>query len=191
MVSIALYTEGGGRKALSRECRRGFGNFIERAGVKGRVHIVACGSREDAYQRFKKTHDAGGAAMLLVDAEGPVTAQDPWQHLRASNGWARPASSTVNQCHLMVQIMESWFLADPDSLESFYGHGFHKQALPRNPNVEQVPKQDVLSGLAQATRGTKKGGYSKSSHSFGILANLDSRRVRNASPHADRFLRAL
>ena len=91
----------------------------------------------------------------------------------------------------MVQIMESWFLADPDSLESFYGHGFHKQALPRNPNIEQVPKQDVLSGLAQATRGTKKGGYSKSSHSFGILAQLDPVRVRNASPHADRFLGAL
>ena len=190
-MSIALYVEGGDRKALSRDCRRGFGNFIERAGVGGRVRIVACGSREDAYQRFKKAHSAGEPALLLVDAEAPVAAQDPWQHLQANAGWARPTSATADQCHLMVQIMESWFLADASALESFYGRGFQRQALPANPDIEQVPKQDVVNGLAQATRGTGKGGYSKGAHSFGILANLDSRRVRNASPHADRFLRAL
>ena len=91
----------------------------------------------------------------------------------------------------MVQVMESWFLADVDALEAFYGRGFHKQALPRNPNVEQVPKQDVLRGLAQAASGTRKGSYGKSSHSFGILAELDPAKVRNASLHAERFLSAL
>ena len=156
----------------------------------GRVRVVACGSRGDAYQRFKN-HDEGGTAMLLVDAEGPVTAQNPWAHLLASDGWARPASATNDQCHLMVQIMESWFLADVGVLESFYGHGFRRQALPGNPNIEQVPKQDVLSGLAQAISGTTKGSYRKGSESFEILAELDPLKVRNASTHADRFLRAL
>ena len=86
--------------------------------------------------------------MLLVDAEGPVTAYDPWQHLHASDGWARPASATNDQCHLMVQIMESWFLADVDALELFYERGLRRQSLPANPNIEQIPKQDVLNGLA-------------------------------------------
>ena len=190
-MSIALYVEGGGRKALSRDCRRGFGNFIERAGVGGRVRIVACGSREDAYQRFKKAHSGGDPALLLVDAEAPVAAQDPWQHLQANDGWARPASATADQCHLMVQIMESWFLADASALESFYGRGFQREALPGNPDIEQVPKQDVLNGLAHATRNASKGRYGKGARSFVILAELDPVRVRNASPHADRFLGAL
>ena len=129
--------------------------------------------------------------MLLVDAEGPVTAQNPWAHLLASDGWARPSSTTDDQCHLMVQIMESWFLADVGALASFYGRGLRRQALPGNRNIEQVPKEDVLSGLAQATRGTKKGSYSKSSHGFRIVGELDPAKVRNASRYADRFLRAL
>lgn len=189
-MSITLYVEGGGRKPLNTKCRRGFGRFIERAGMIGRVRVVACGSRGDAYQRFKN-HSMGGTAMLLVDAEGAVTGQDPWQYLQISDGWARPASSTVAQCHLMVQIMESWFLADVDALESFYGRGFRRQALPGNPSIEQVPKQDVLGGLAQATSGTAKGSYRKSSESFEILAELDPVKVRNASPFADRLFRAL
>ena len=159
-MTVALYVEGGGRKVLSRECRRGLGEFIERAGLGGRVHIVACGRREDAYQRFRN-HDKDGTAMLLVDAEGPVTAQNPWAHLLASDGWARPSSTTDDQCHLMVQIMESWFLADASALESFYGRGFQRQALPANPDIEQVPKQDVLNGLAHATRNASKGRYGK------------------------------
>ena len=189
-MSITLYVEGGGRKSLNSKCRRGFGRFIEKAGKVGRVRVVACGSRGDAYQRFQN-HNMGGTAMLLVDAEGPVTGQDPWQHLYASDGWARPASATDDQCHLMVQIMESWFLADVGALESFYGRGFRRQALPGNPSIEQIPKPDVLSGLAQATSGTKKGNYRKSSDSFGILAELDPVKVRNTSLYADRFLRAL
>ena len=108
--------------------------------------IVACGSRRDAYESFETAQVKMGNAMLLVDAEAPVTSQGPWQHLRAIDGWARPPNATDEQCHLMVQVMESWFLADADALSSFYGQGFRKQALPQNPNVEDVSKQDVLLG---------------------------------------------
>ena len=126
--------------------------------------------------------------MLLVDAEQPVTAQGPWQHLKQRDNWDRPDGATDDQCHLMVQVMESWFLADADALESFYGSGFRKQALPRNPNVEQVPKEDALRGLDRAARGTQKGGYSKGKHGFQILDRLDPDKVRAASPYAKRFL---
>ena len=129
--------------------------------------------------------------MLLIDAEAPVNAQGPWQHLRTSDGWARPRGATDDQCHLMVQVMESWFLADADALESFYGSGFRKQALPRNPNVEQIPKEDVLRGLDRAARGTQKGGYSKGKHGFEILASLDPITVKQAAPYANRLLGAL
>ena len=91
----------------------------------------------------------------------------------------------------MVQVMESWFLADADAVESYYGAAFRKQALPRNPNVEQVPKEDVLRDLDRAARGTQKGGYSKGKHGFEILDRLDPDKVRAASPYANRFLGTL
>ncbi len=91
----------------------------------------------------------------------------------------------------MVQIMESWFLADPDVLESYYGRGFRKQDLRQNPSVEQVPKQDVLDGLEHAARNTTKGRYSKGKHGFEILARIDPVKVRTASRYANRFIVAL
>lgn len=133
----------------------------------------------------------GRPAMLLVDAESPVTASGPWRHLRASDNWDQPDGATDDQCHLMVQIMESWFLADAGTMESYYGQGFRRQALPQNPNVEQVPKQHVLSGLDQATRQTPKGRYSKGKHAFDLLERIDPAKVRAASPYADRFISSI
>ena len=91
----------------------------------------------------------------------------------------------------MVQVMESWFLADREALEAFYGQGYRSNALPPEQNVEQIPKQDVFKGLDQAARDTSKGNYSKGKHGFEILEMLDPAKVRKASPYADRFIKAL
>ena len=159
-MSFKLYVEGGGDRAeLRTACRRAFTKFIEKAGAAGRMpRIVACGSRQNAYDSFKTAHvEEGAGAMLLVDAEAPVTSQGPWQHLNARDGWERPDAATDEQCHLMVQVMESWFLADRDALASFYGNGFRRASLPQNSNIEQVSKQDIFDGLRHATRDVKKG----------------------------------
>ena len=193
-MSVKLYVEGGGdSKALKTECRKGFRKFLERAGLAGNMPgIVACGSRQNAYDSFETAHASQAeVAMLVVDAEGPVTASGPWEHLNARDGWDRPDAASDGQCHLMVQMMESWFLADTDALESVYGQGFRPQSLPQNPNIEQVPKQDVDSGLAGATRDTKKGRYNKGRDSYEILAHVDPARITNASPYARRLIREL
>ena len=197
MVKIKLYAEGGGgSKALKRACRRGFRKFIEKSGLKGTMpEIVASGSRRNAYEDFKTRHrntaDKNEGALLLVDAERAVGETGPWQHLKDSDGWDRPDSATDDQCHLMVQAMESWFLADRTALGEFYGQGFQQNALPSNPQIEQVPKGDVLHGIRRATDSTTKGRYDKGSHSFEILATIDPAKVTNASPHAKRFIETL
>ena len=195
MVRMCVYVEGGGDRAERRAaCRKGFSRFIEKVGLQGRMpSIVACGSRDNAYDRFKTAHrQGGGTAILLVDAEEPVQqAHGPWRHLETRDRWQRPDAATEDQCHLMVQVMESWFLADKDALESHYGPDFQRQTLPANPNIEQVPKQDVLDSLKRATRNTVKGNYSKGKHSFEILERLDPVKVRRASPFARRFTEAL
>ena len=197
MVKIKLYVEGGGSsRALKRACRRGFRKFIEKSGLKGTMpEIVASGSRRNAYDDFATRHHHTAAknerALLLVDAEGPVRESRPWQHLKDSDGWNQPAGATDDQCHLMVQVMESWFLADTTALAEFYGQGFRKTALRTNPQIEQVPKEYVLSGIRRATDSTTKGRYDKGSHSFEILATIDPAKVTSASPLARRLVETL
>ena len=202
-MSIKVYVEGGGsgsdrrgrrggRSEQTSKFREGLSKFVRKTGLAGRMpRFLPCGSRQRAFNDFKKAVANGEAALLLVDAEEPVKTRGPWQHLKARDNWDRPDSATDEQCHLMVQVMESWFLADPDALASFYGRNFQESALPQNPRVEEVSKQDVERGLRQATRKTSKGVYSKGKHSFEILAELDPAEVRCKSPYAARFLSEL
>lgn len=189
-MSITIYVEGGGKGSLKPKCRKGFTEFIKRAGFEGRMpRIMACGSRDDAYDKFKTAHENNKICMLLVDAEDSIKVGDkPWQHLNKRDGWSKPSNATEEQCHMMVLIMESWFLADKEALQEYYGQGFRADAIPQYNNVEIVPKDDVLDKLRQATRNTKKGSYSKGSHSFNILATLNPDKIKQASPHAKRFL---
>lgn len=194
MVSVKLYVEGGGDSKTSRTaCRKGFQRFIEKAGLQGRMpRVVACGSRRNAYESFKTAHAGQDTTvLLLVDAEGPVTAESPWHHLEIHDNWERPDHATDDHCHLMVQIMESWFLADPQTLKTFYGQGYRPDALPSDQHVERIAKRDVLNGLARATRDTAKGRHDKGTHSFRILEKLDPETITNASPHAKRLIELL
>ena len=60
MVTVTVYVEGGGNdRTFNAECRKGFRLFFEKSGFKGRMPgIVACGSREDAYDRFRTAVEA-------------------------------------------------------------------------------------------------------------------------------------
>lgn len=194
MVSVRLYVEGGGdSKDLRIQCRRGFRKFVEKAGLQGRMpRISACGGRQRAYDSFVTALDAGtNIPVLLVDSERPVTDASAWEHLRQRDGWPRPSGAHENHCHLMAQVMESWFLADRPTLKTFYGPKFHENSLPSNPRIEQIAKADVLNGLARATRNTSKGRYDKGSASFAILAEVDPSKVERSAPHAKRFLDTL
>jgi hypothetical protein len=92
------------------------------------------------------------------------------------------------QAHLMVQCMETWFLANRTCLQTFFGQGFHDNALPHNPDIESVDKTQLFDGLKNATRHTHKGEYGKASHSFRILEKLNPAAVTERSPWAKRLI---
>ena len=192
MVRTKICVEGGGRKTMNRECRRGFAAFLTKTGISANAfEVEACGPRGEAYKTFSAECRMGLPSLLLVDAERPVTSRNTWQHLKDNDSWSRPEGAKDGGCHLMVQVMESWFLADADALKSFYGQDFRAQSLPKNPDIELVPKQDVINGLKQATLNTGKGGYAKGRDSFKILEKIDPYKVIKASPHAKRLVEAL
>lgn len=197
-MSVKVYVEGGGdNKATQTRCRQGFSEFFSKAGFTRRMPgIIAGGGRQQAFDLFStalENTDSREFVFLLVDAEDPVAeGSGVWNHLENRDGWNCPQGADEENTHLMVQCMESWFLADKDSLADFFGNEFKLNALPANARIEQISKQDVLKGLKRASRACeKKGEYGKGQHSFRILALLDPNKVINASPHAERLIHAM
>ena len=197
-MSTRLYVEGGGdQKPLRTKCRRAFREFLQKAGIAGRLpRIFASGGRKEAYDDFRHALRATRGdefVVLLVDSEGPAaTGAGPWRHLKDRDGWDKPAGATDDHVHLMVQCMEAWFLADRPALARYFGNGFNEKSLPRRTDVEEVSKQDIERGLNAATRKSRtKDAYCKGRDSFALLADLDPVKVADASPHAKRFLEAL
>jgi hypothetical protein len=194
---VRIYVEGGGDdKEGKARLREGFGHFLDdlRAMARrGQIkwQIIICGPRHAAYRNFQHALEDHPDAfnVLLIDSEGPVSDM-PWLHLYRQDKWSS-LDTTDEQCHLMVQMMEAWLIADVEALRGFYGPNFNVNPIPNNPNVEEIPKQTLVSALQAATRKTTKGEYHKVRHSPKILARLDVAKVRNAASHCDRLFKTL
>ena len=149
--------------------------------------IVPGGGRQQTFERFAIAvagGDPGVVPLLLVDSEAPVAAgQSVWQHL----DWDRPLGTGNDQAFMMVQIMETWFLADRDSLKRYFGTEFRENALKQWPQLEDVSKEMVLSALERATANCATC-YAKGKVSFELLALVNPALVEAACPHAKALL---
>ncbi|MBD2345821.1 DUF4276 family protein [Anabaena subtropica] len=196
---VRIYVEGGGdgknQKALIRQ---GFNQFfrplVELArSKKVKWSIIICGTRNNAFRDFKNALQDHPDAfnVLLVDAEASVKVESPWQHLKFRDNWDKPSGVDNSQCHLMVQAMEAWLIADMEMLKKFYGKGFKENAISTNSNVETIAKDSLEPSLKDATRNTTKGEYQKIKHASKLLELLDVSKVRQASPYCDRLFMTL
>ena len=193
MKGLRIYVEGGGDSRRQKATlRTGFREFLKPLRDAARARrvrwdVILCGSRQAAYDDYRtalRTHP-DSINLLLVDAEGPV-GQAPWLHLEERDGWQKPDVGD-DRCHLMVQMVEAWLLADPEALEEYYGQGFQAGALPGQPDVEAIPKADLGAALERASRGTQKGRYRKIGHCADLLARISTRKVRARARHCERL----
>ncbi|MGA2890455.1 MAG: DUF4276 family protein [Terracidiphilus sp.] len=190
---VQIFVEGGGdaRTTLTK-CREGFSTYCSKlAPANHRPSIVACGGRQQAFDRFKtavQTSRGNEICVLLVDAEDRVAAATPVEHLRSRDRWDFPALQN-HRVFLMVQAMEAWFFADRKVLAEFYDGGFLANSLPGSPtNIEVVLKDDLEPKLKHASSPTKtKGEYHKTKHGFELLGKIDPVKIEDASPHAKQF----
>ena len=196
--TISVYLEGGGdQKDTRTRLRKAFGVFLQELRQRGkavRLKIVPCGSGTSAFDDFKTalTQEPEAFNVLLVDSEGPVLDKSPWRHLaqRPENRCPNPGVDD-RHCHLMVQTMEAWLIADREKLAEYYGRNFHETALPDNPNVEQIDKDLLTRALCNATRNTKKGEYHKTRHAPEILQRIRPAEVRAKAVHCERLFQTL
>lgn len=197
---IRLYIEGGGHdKAGKVKLRKAFDAFFGELRDTARRKRIAvkplpCGSRTATFQKFKaaiRLH-SDSFNVLLVDAEGPVPSVSPWEHLkrRREDQWDNPGAEDKH-CHLMVQTMEAWLIADREKLREYYGQGFQESALPANQNVERVHKDTLMTALKRATRGTRKKEYHKTRDAPKILERIRPAEVRARASSCQRLFDTL
>lgn len=193
MVKVRLLVEGGGSSETSdKDFRQAWGRFFAAAGLTGRLPKVVRGEgREQTFDKFKsalRRRRRDEIVLVLVDSEGPVTArQSAWQHLRNQDNWDRPPDADDDSAHLMVQLMETWFLADRIALRNFFGPSFNENPFRAWQNLEDVHKDTVLNAMYQATRDCQKP-YRKGRVSFELLGQIDPEQVAAACPHANQLL---
>ena len=195
-MTVILYIEGGGdNRRLAAQFREGWASFFKAAGLQGRMpRVMRGGSRQQTFQRFATdatNRRAGIIPLLLVDSEAPIEAgRSAWEHLYSRDGWRKPAGASDDDAFLMVQVMETWFLADRDALRRYFGPRLEEGALEHWPDLEDVPKATVLNALRRATAGCSKS-YSKGKVSFQLLARLDPSLIEAACSYAKVLLERL
>jgi len=196
---VIIYIEGDTKqkgKGNAITLRQGFREFFKNLAenIKIPIDLKLVGSRELTIRIFLSEHEYNKDAfsVLLVDAEIEIDEKDTSKNfLQKISDKFDFKTVEDDQCHLMVQLMESWFLADKEKLAEFYGKDFKPKALAQNKKVEQIPKKDVISGLENATRNTKKGKYGKGAHSGEILQRIESGKVCEAAPHCQKLFDAI
>ena len=195
-MSARLYIEGGGDgKAGKIRCREGFRNLLDKCGFRGRMpSLIACGSRNSAYGRFKSAQELGltkGYVALLIDSEEPPSIIDEtWDHLLRRDGWQRPRGAQDEQVLFMTTCMETWIVADHDALRAHFGQGFQLSALPQRDDLERRARDEVLAKLMHATRDCLAP-YEKGAKSFVVLGKLNPATLDSCLPSFQRARRIL
>ena len=194
-----LIIEGGSKGANSKNAqirsREGVTEFLTKAGLSGRLpRIILSGPRSEALKHFcleVKSNSDGGFIALLIDSEEPVVDSDqPWVHIQRFDQFSRPFKVSDEQLFLMVTCMETWLVADRDTLKDFFGEDFQPTALPSLTNLETKSRDAVQQSLGNATRQCKKQ-YRKGECSFELLGKANPAELEKHLPSVQRFVTIL
>ena len=133
VTEIRLYIEGDSGKHRHPTLREGFRDFLtDIVGIarqkKVGFRLIMAGSRQQACHDFitaLRIYRGNGVYIaLLVDSEGPLAGREPVD-LLSNDCCPYRIVAQPEQCHLMVECMESWFLADVLALQRYYGKKFN------------------------------------------------------------------
>lgn len=146
---VVIYIEGDTRqkgKGNAITLRQGFREFFKNLAeeIKVPIDLKLVGSRELTIKIFlaEQEYNLQSFSVLLVDSEDEIVGNEtPKTFLQKISPKFDFKNVEDEQCHLMVQLMETWFLADKEKLAEFYGKNFNAKALPKNKNVEEISKE--------------------------------------------------
>ena len=192
-----LYIEGAESKEDQVRCREGFRKLIGKLGFadgKRMPRLSACGGRNSVFDDFKAAHanrKPGDYIAMLVDSEDPVAdGEETWEHLKARDNWEKPAGADDEQVLFMTTCMETWIVADRETLKRHYGHNLQETALPPAINLENRGRVEVHQKLEHATRDCSNS-YKKGKRSFVVVGELNPSALEAVLPSFARVKKIL
>jgi hypothetical protein len=197
---IRVYVEGGGDSYTKARLREGFKKGFLKQLVAladsqgGSLEVIPCGDTDSTFKDFRNALRSNSKAfnILLVDSDRPVKDSDsPREHLLRHKKTWKLRGIKDEQCHLMVQIMEAWIIADIQALEDYYGPGLKASSIWKTIDVEQIDKRELEKSLKAATQKTKKEEYNKTKDAPILLQQIDASKVRKVARHCDHLFTTL
>jgi hypothetical protein len=164
-------------------------SFITKAcpSARGRLIIRLGKNKAETVKDFLRaiSEKPASSLILLIDSDAPDNGS-LLPNIMETPLWRQhaPKKLSTPAVHWMVQVMESWLVADENALRSYYKKKLKPEALPKRENVEDITPSQVLRALSRASGGT----YDKASHAPKILEQLDPEKVRARAINCDRFL---
>lgn len=126
-LPVKIIVEGGFDSSLKTRLRQAFSKLFSAKFAGKQPSFVAGGSRANAFSLFEKElRRCESLPLLLVDSEDVLSDSmigkqwDPWKHVaeRDGDGWKKPKSAHNDHLHFMVVMMESWILAEFETLKA-------------------------------------------------------------------------
>ncbi|MFZ2653743.1 MAG: DUF4276 family protein [Victivallales bacterium] len=198
-MNSTIYLEGGGdSKELHVRCREGFRKLLEKCGFVGRMpRLSACGGRNEVFDDFKRalSKNRNNAYIAMwIDSEDPMSdIKKAWDHLKnvsTVDKWDMPQGANDEQVLFMTTCMETWIIADRDTLKAHYGSKLRESGLPSPINIERQLRHDIQDKLEHATRNCSNA-YEKGKRSFVILSKLNTDTLKRDLPSFARVRRIL
>lgn len=169
---IILFIEGESNSS-NGDLRQGFSKLLEQR-LKGRLPKIILGNGKlQAIDKFKNNRLESKSLLLLIDLDKPENTKE--NDLKENNLLAERRN-----VFYMIQEMESWFLSQPEILDSFYGSDNLNKKIS-----EKLPKKNIIEianpdeKLIELTKHTKKGKYHKIRHGVELLKLLNATKLED------------
>ena len=187
-IEVFVVIEGGakGHKADAR-FREGYRSFLTKiapSNIKGRpvaLEPIRGEGRTNAHKKFAQQRILHPSALviLLIDTDAPFTKkQGVWSFLESRDHTIKPNWATESHAYLMVQCVETWIVADHQTLKIHYGPKFRSSALPSRTGLEDKPHHDVQKALEDATSTCQKDKYDHVDSSD-LIKIIDPKRIED------------
>ena len=176
MKEVSIYFEGD--QLLTEGLREFLSIEINLARThKVRVKLIASGARAEGKSLAGKKLQPKATHFILKDSEKPIR------------------EATPKNTFYWIEVMESWFLADPNAIQKALGSCVNTSKVPQWTSVEKVAKADVFSKMSSLTKPCGTGKHYDHAHppklASRILRHLDRDTVQRKSPECKRFLTTL
>ena len=195
---MLVYIEGGSdtNGKVNAEFRHAFHEIFSNAGITKPPKVIM--AKAQMVGKFVRSYKKDNDALLLLDSEMNVKGDEDKtdalrrfiQNVKKRKDWDENSDEIPeDRIHFMVACMESWFIADVDTIQTYFGIG--KEKIQDWQDVEIIDKDKILDTLKKIAGESPKKKYSKTRDATKLLRRTNPLVVKEKAYFCDRFLKFL